>query len=272
MSLRLFLSNLKLGRGGLIAWAVLIFLYGWLMMALYPSISESSSAIMEYMETLPEAFKAAFGYEGVDFGSFFLTPEAFATMEFMILWPLLIGVYGIFSCVNIAREAERGTLDLLLAQPVKRYKILITKFAVFVFAVLLITVTSLLGLLIGTVLINESVDTASLALALFEALLLVLAIASFTTLFSVIFLEPRKSLLVAGVVTGGSYILNFIVPLITPSISWVRNLSIFYHYQPNDVVNTSSLNMTAVIVYTAIIVICFITALIVFQRRDLNSI
>lgn len=272
MSLRLFLSNLKLGRWGLIAWVVLLFLYGWLTMALYPSMAESASAITDYMEKLPEVFKAAFGYEGMEFGDFFLSPEAFATMEFLILWPLLIGVYGIFSCVNIAREAERGTLDLLLAQPVKRYKILITKFAVFVFAVLLITVTSLLGLLIGTVLINESVDTASLALALFEALLLVLAIASFTTLFSVIFLEPRKSLLVAGVVTGGSYILNFIVPLLNPSIKWLRNLSVFYHYKPNDIINNSSLNITAVVVYIAIIVICFIAALVIFQRRDLNSI
>jgi ABC-2 type transport system permease protein len=272
LSIRLFLSNLKIGRWGLIAWVVLLFLYGWLTMALYPSIAESASAITDYMENLPEIFKAAFGYEEMAFGDFFLSPESFATMEFLILWPLLIGVYGIFSCVNIARETERGTLDLLLAQPVERYNVLITKFTVFVFAALLITVVSLLGLLVGTALINETVDTASLALALFEALLLVMAIASFTTLFSVIFLEPRKSLLVAGVVTGGSYILNFIVPLLNPSIEWLRNLSIFYHYKPNDIISSSSLNITAVIVYIAIIVVCFIASLIIFQRRDLNSI
>lgn len=271
MSIRLFLSNLKLGRWGLIAWVVLLFLYGWLTMALYPSISESAPAITDYMGTLPESFLAGLGYEGIDFGDFFLSPEAFATMEFLILWPLLIGVYGIFSCVNIARETEKGTLDLLLAQPVKRYNVLITKFSVFVFAALLITAMSLIGLLVGTVIINETVDTASLALALFEALLLVLAIASFTTLFSVIFLEPRKSLLVAGVVTGGSYILNFIVPLFNPSIEWIRNLSIFYHYKPNDIISSSSLNMTAVVVYVVIIVICFAASLVVFQRRDINA-
>lgn len=271
MSLSLFLSNMKLGRWGLVAWGVLIFLYGLLMMYLYPTISESGTAILEYMDSMPEAMKAAFGYEGIDFLNYTFTPETFATMEFLIMWPLLIGIYGIFSCVGLAREAERGTLDLLLAQPVKRYKVLISKSAVFVFAALLITVASLLGLVIGVVIINESVDTASLALALFEALLLVLAIASFTVLCAVIFLEPRKSLLVAGVVVAVSYILNFIVPILDPSISWLRNMSVFYHYQPNQIVNSASLNMTAVVVYVAVIVICFTAALVIFQRRDLNT-
>lgn len=272
MSLRLFLGNLKLGRWGLVAWGALIFLYGLLMMYLYPTIVESATGIIDYMDSMPEAMKAAFGYEGIDFKNFTLTPEVFTTMEFLIMWPLLIGIYGIFSCVGIAREAERGTLDLLLAQPVKRYKVLISKFAVFVFAALLITVASLLGLLIGTAIINESVDINSLALALFEALLLVLAIASFTLLCSVIFLEPRKSLLVAGVVVAGSYILNFIVPILNPSITWLRNLSLFYHYQPNEVVSSTSLNETAIVVYVVVIAVCFVAALIVFQRRDLNAI
>ena len=272
MSLRLFLSNLKLGRWGLIAWGGLIFLYGMLMMYLYPTVSESGTAILEYMDALPEAMKAAFGYEGTDFQNFTFSPEAFATMEFLIMWPLLIGIYGIFASVSLAREAERGTLDLLLAQPVKRYKVLLSKFGVFIFAALLITVASLLGLIIGVMIINESVDTASLALALFEALLLVLAIASFTVLCSVIFLEPRKSLLVAGVVMAGSYILNFIVPILDPSISWLRNLSVFYHYQPNDIINNASLDVTAVVVYVAVTVICLVASLVIFQRRDLNAV
>jgi len=270
MSLRLFLSNLKLGRWGLVAWSVLIFLYGVLTMYLYPTINESSINILGYLNSLPEAMKAAFGYEGMDFTSITFTPEAFATLEFLIVWPLLIGVYGIFASVGIAREAERGTLDLLLAQPVKRYKVLISKFSVFIFAALIIAIASLLGLLLGTSIINETVDTMSLAMVLFEALLLVLAFASFTLLCSAIFLEPRKSLLAAGIAMAGSYIINFIVPVLDPSISWLRNISLFYHYRPNEIVNSASLSGTAIIVYTAVFVVCSIAALIIFQRRDLT--
>jgi len=270
LSLRLFLSNLKLSRWGLVAWSGIIFLYGVLTMYLYPTMTEGTIDILAYLNSLPEALKAAFGYEGIDFTTITFTPEAFATLEFLVIWPLLIGIYGIFASIGIAREAERGTLDLLLAQPVKRYKVLVSKFSVFVFAALLIAVASLLGLVLGTAIINESVNTASLALVLVEAFLFVLALASIALLCSVIFLEPRKSLLVAGVFMAGSYILNFIVPILSDSFSWLRNLSLFYYYQPNDVVSSTSLNGTAVAVYIVVAIVCFIAALVVFQRRDLT--
>lgn len=268
MSLKLFLSNLKLSRWGLVAWSGILFLYALLTMYLYPTIE--SMDILGYLNALPEAMKAAFGYEGIDFTTLTLTPEAFAAMELLVLWPLLIGIYAIFSGIGIAREAERGTLDLLLAQPVKRYKVMITKFGVFVLGALLIAIASLLGLALGAGLIDETVNINSLALVLFEALLFVLAIGCFTLLCSAIFLEPRKSLLAAGVVMAGSYILNFMVPILDPSISWLRNLSLFYYYQPQEIISSASLNGTAVAVYAVVAVVCSIAALVVFQRRDVT--
>jgi len=269
MSMKLFLSNLKFGRWGILAWGILIFLYGILAMYLYPTMTGSSLDILGYINALPDAMKAAFGYESIDFTNLTFTPEAFATLEFLVLWPLLIGIYGIFASISLARETERGTLDLLLVQPVKRYKVLVSKFAVFIFATLMIATASLLGLLFGTAIINETVDTMSLALALLEALLLVFSFASFTLLCSVIFLKPRKSLLVSGVFIGGFYILNFMMPILNPSISCVRNISLFYHYQPYEIVNNASLDQTAVFVYVGVSIACFVAALVIFQRRDL---
>jgi ABC-2 type transport system permease protein len=183
----------------------------------------------------------------------------------------MIGIYAIFSSIGIAREVERGTLDLLLAQPVKRHKVLISKFAVFVLAAILIAIASLVGLALGSALIQESVDIISLSLVLLEALLFVLAFASVTLLFATIFLQPRRSLLAAGVIMAGSYILNFIVPILDPSISWLRNLSLFYYYQPQDIINSAALNGTAIAVYAAVAVVSFVAALFVFQRRDISA-
>jgi ABC-2 type transport system permease protein len=269
LSLRLFLSNLKLSRWGLVAWSGILFLYALLTMSLYPTME--SMDILGYINEMPEAMKAAFGFEGIDFTTLTLTPESFAAMELLALWPVMIGIYAIFSSIGIAREVERGTLDLLLAQPVKRYKVLISKFAVFVLAALLIAAASLAGLALGTALINESVDIISLSLVLLEALLFVLAFASITLLFATLFLEPRRSLLAAGVIMAGSYILNFIVPILDPSVSWLRNLSVFYYYQPQEIISSASLNGTAVAVYATVAVVCFIAALAVFQRRDISA-
>ena len=70
---------------------------------------------------------------------------------------------------------------------------------------------------------------------------------------------------------AGSYILNFMVPILDPSISWLRNLSLFYYYQPQEIISSGSLNGTAVIVYATVAVVCFIAALMVFQRRDITA-
>jgi ABC-type transport system involved in multi-copper enzyme maturation permease subunit len=69
---------------------------------------------------------------------------------------------------------------------------------------------------------------------------------------------------------AGSYIINFMVPILDPSISWLRNLSLFYYYQPQEIVSSASLNGTAVAVYAVVAVVCSIAALVVFQRRDVT--
>lgn len=270
MSLKLFFSNLKLGRWGIATWAILIFLYGILTMYLFPTMGDANESILSYLNQLPDAMKAAFGYEGIDFTTLTFTAEDFVTLEFLIVWPLLIGIYGIFSGVGIAREAERGTLDLLLAQPVKRYGVLISKYSVFIFAALLITAASLLGLFTGTMFIDDSVNMGTISLALIEAFLLALSFATVALLCSAIFLEPRKALLFAGGFMGISYIVNFMVPVLDPAFNWVRNTSLFYFYQPNEVVESNSLNGETIAVYLSVIVICFIASLVVFQKRDIT--
>ncbi len=268
MSWSLFTSNLKLSRWGITAWAVILFLYGLLTLYIYPSISGSTSAILEYINSLPEVLKAAFGYGDADIVT--LTPDIFVTMEFAVLWPLLIGVYAIFSGISVAREAERGTLDLLIAQPIRRYQVIISKFAVFILGAVVIAVASLLGLMAGAGLINEPVNITSLSLVLAEALLFVLAIGGYTLLLAAVFLEPRKSLLLAGVITAAMYIINFMVPILDPAVEWIKNVSLFNYYQPQQIVTSGSLDGTAVAVYSGVAVVSFIAAVLIFQRRDIS--
>jgi ABC-type transport system involved in multi-copper enzyme maturation permease subunit len=70
---------------------------------------------------------------------------------------------------------------------------------------------------------------------------------------------------------AGSYILNFIIPILDPSISWLRNFSLFYYYQPQEIINNASLNGTAIAVYAGVAVVAFIAAILVFQRRDIST-
>ena len=101
-------------------------------------------------------------------------------------------------------------------------------------------------------------------------LTLVAAIGSYTLLASVIFLEPRKALVVSGVITAGMYILNFIVPLLSPGSNWLAELSFFHHYNAVQIVRSGAPDWTAVIIFAATLIVCSAASVIIFRKRDLS--
>jgi ABC-2 type transport system permease protein len=269
--MRLFLSNLKMSRGGLIAWGSLIFLYGLFAIYLYPTVSKSTMDYIGYIASMPEALRAAFGLEAADISGLAFNPDTFVAVEFFIFWPVIVCFFTIFNGVSIAREVERGTMDLLLAQPISRMRVLLSRDATILAGVLVIALVSWLGVVAGMNLINTSVNLVNQALVIVEASLFVLAIGSYTVLASVIFLEPRKALMASGALTAIMYIINFIVPVLSPSLNWMRNLSFFYHYNAVEIVSNGALNWTAVTIFLATIVLCTMVSVIIFKRRDLSA-
>jgi len=270
VKLSLFLSNLKLSRGTLIAWCGLIALYGVFAVYLYPVVSKSNMDYLSYIASLPEAMRAAFGLGNIDVNSLTFNADTFVAVEFLMFWPLVVCFYAIFAGVSLSREVERGTLDLLLAQPVSRTRVLLSRYANVLVGILLITAASWLGIAVGAPLAGVSINPGYQALALLQGLLLVAAISSYTLLTSVIFLEPRKALAASGVITAGMYILNFIVPLLSHSFSWLANVSFFHHYNGVQIVRSGALDWTAVIIFAVTFLVCSAASIIIFRRRDLS--
>ena len=271
MKLSLFLSNLKLSRGTLIAWCSLILLYGVFAVYLYPVVSKSNMDYIGYIAALPEAMRTAMGMGDLDIANLAFTADTYVAVEFLMFWPLIICFYAIFAGVGLSREVERGTLDLLLAQPVNRIRVLISKYAVLLVGILLIAAASWAGIAIGSLLADVSLNLGYQALALLHGLLLVAAISSYTLLTSVIFLEPRKALAVSGVITAAMYIVNFIIPLLNPGSEWLAELSFFHHYNPIDIVRSGTADWTALIIFGTTFLVCSAASIIVFRRRDLSA-
>jgi ABC-2 type transport system permease protein len=260
-----------MGRGGLIAWSGLILLYALFAVWLYPTVHKSITDIIVYYNTLPEALKAMVGIEGVDLNAIDFSLELYVTIEFVSMLPAILSFYAIFSGVGIAREAERGTLELLLAQPVRRFQVLLNRLGTFLAGMLVISGASLLGLFFGGLIVDEPINMTQMSLVLFTAFLLVVAVGSYTFFFTCLFLEPRKALLTSGVLTASAYIINFIVPVLDPAFKWLRNLSLFYYFKPEPIVRTTALDSTAIIIYALIAIISLAAALFIFQRRDISA-
>ena len=270
MNLTLFLYSLKSSRGGIIVWCFFLFLYALLMVYLFQPMQDIADTLAEYVDkmgTMVEVFAGEVGSILNPDGS--LSLGKWMSLEFLSLWPLLMSVYAIFHAGGIAaREVERGTMDMLLSQPLQRQQVIISKFLVFPLAIVSVAVASIVGMLIGMAIIGNFSDVGGVCLAFLPALLIALAVASYSLLFSCIFLDPRRVMLAAGSLTGLFYILLILARTVGP-LKWLGNLSIFHYYEPAAIASELSMNWLGIGIYLGIIIISFTASIYVFQRRDI---
>ena len=243
MNLTLFLYSLKSSRGGIIVWCFFLFLYALLMVYLFQPMQDIADTLAEYVDklgTMVEVFAGEVGSILNPDGS--LSLGKWMSLEFLALWPLLMSVYAIFHAGGIAaREVERGTMDMLLSQPVPRRHIIISKFLAFPVAIFAVAVASVIGVLMGMAIISNYSDLGGVCLAFLPALLIPLAVGSYSLLFSCIFLEPRKVMISAGSLTGLFYLLNILARAVDP-LEWLGKLSIFHYYTPVAITSELSMN------------------------------
>lgn len=110
-------------RGAMLGWTLGLGLYGALVTASFPSIRDNE-AVEAYLETLPEAMLAFFG------GANLTTPAGFFRAELFSYLPALLAVFTVGKAIQLTLGEEReGTMDLVLAQPIPRWRVPVDRFA-----------------------------------------------------------------------------------------------------------------------------------------------
>ncbi len=277
MSLSLLIAYLRHGWGTTIAWAGSLLLYGLFLASLYQAQLQTFSAVIkDYLQSLPEPFRVAIGAGGgQDMESFFgsgggLSIEGWLAVEFMSWLPVLLAVWAVMSMGGtISGEVERGTIDLVLAQPISRHRLVLTKFAYFAMALAAVVLLSYVGVLIGVRSIGESINEVALLLAFAGWFLLVMAFAGISLFCSCLFLDPRRSVMVSGLILAGLYMLNIFAPILAPPWDSLGRLSPFYYYEPMTILQTARVDMATVAIYLGIAIAALLAAVFVFERKDL---
>ncbi len=140
-----FERSLRDRRRSLTTWTLSVGVYVGLIVAFWPSI-RGSSEISEAIENYPDAMKEFFGGAAA---FDYTRPGGFLnTQLFSLLLPLLIGAFGIgYGASTLAGEQQSGQLDLLLALPITRARIVREKVVAVTAGVLVLTVASVLVIL-----------------------------------------------------------------------------------------------------------------------------
>jgi len=266
----LLLATLRLGKLGSIAMAAGTGLYAVLIVAMFPSIGDMEE-LQDYMEALPEQMMAMFGLEDTSqlFTSGIITFEGFLSTEYFFLWPLVLTIYALATGSGLAsRELERGTLDVLLSHPIRRYRLLLAKIGAYTAVFAGLAFVSFLAILLPVMFIDVDPHIGRLVAAHGVGALMVLAIFAYATFLSVMYLSSGKALVAAGGVTLLMYIMD-IAGGIVDSIEFVQYGSLFNYFDAFEILNKGTIDVVGVAVFIAVAGGFGAGSLAMFERRDL---
>ena len=200
------------------------------------------------------------------------TPEGFITWRIMELFvPLAICFWPILAGARLVRgEEERGTMDVLLATPQSRMRLLLSKIGALVIALLLIVLLFALGIVAGEARLGAHVDGVRALLAGLNLSLLAFFFGCLALLFSQFTTSRAVS---AGWVSGLlllSVLLDSTGRLLNGS--WVQYLSPFYYYNLNRPLIPSFPDQPLAAVLLASLAVLFAgVSLLLFARRDIGG-
>ena len=262
----IFLKTFYEHRRGLLWWAVGLLSYAALIAGFYPSVRQMPD-INQMIETAPGELMAALVGDLTDLTS----PAGYLNSQvFFFLGPLLLIIFAIGKGVAaLAGEEERGTLDLLLANPVSRARVVLEKLA----ALLVMTIGLAAALWIGLAILSAAIEMEISATRLAEATLGTMLLAA---VFGVLALalgaasgQSGLSLGVTSAIALITYLLNALAAVIG-KLEPYRVLSPFYYATTADPL-VNGLHVGHTLVLVAMILVFSAAAVLLFGRRDLAA-
>ena len=199
------------------------------------------------------------------------TPEGFITYRIMeVFVPLGISFWPILAGARLVRgEEERGTMEVLLATPQSRTRLLLEKIGALLLALLLISVLFALGLVAGEARLEGHADLVRALLAGLNASLL----AFFFSMVALLLSQFTTSRAAAAGWTSGLLLLAMLLDSTGRLIngSWVQYLSPFYYYNFNRPLIPSFPDQPwAALLLLGLSLLCAGGSTVLFARRDIG--
>ncbi len=244
-------------------WMILGFGLGSaLMAALVLAIYPSYSTALEHLE-LPPALQAIVG--DVDLAS----ATGFVSAEFFSWVPVLFVVYAIIQGTGaLAGEESSGTIDLLLAQPISRARLIVEKSLAIVVGAVAIAALALPGFVIPYYLMDIEVSLGRLLAATMAMVPLTLAFAALSLLAGCMLPARRDAAATLTAVAILSYFINSLGQA-SEVLEPLRPASLFFYYRSERILS-EGVNVVGVIVLFAVAAVALTLAGIGFQRRDMG--
>lgn len=263
MSVAVFRKHLKDNRRGFLGWALAITAIAAMYSSMWPVMGRNSG-LATAIDSFPTAMREAFHLE--DYGT---AAGYFGSTVFGLLVPILLAVFAVAAGTKaIAGDEEAGTLDLVLAHPVRRVRLATSRWLAVLAAVVLVGAVLLaVELAIRVPARFAAISVANLAAMTFQLVLFGCCFASIA--FGIGACTGRRVYATVGgaYVTVMAYLCDSFLPQIN-GLHWIQYVSPFSWYLGGDPL-TNGIQWTHCALLAGLSVCCAVVGIWGFHRRDL---
>jgi len=263
VSWHLLKATLYQRRTALLWYSISLVSYSVMITWYFPTIV--NSGLEELVDTLPPEIVAFFAGTNT---SLFTLGGFLATEYLGFVWVLIMAAAGItFAVKSYSSEIGAGTMELLLAQPVSRRSLSITRAVALMIYLALLVVSTIWPIQLTAAAMDIAYDAGSLWLVGGVGLLLALAISGIAMLAASASRESGKPAGIVGGVLGAMWIFHFLAA----SAEWAEKLEVvnlFKYWDPATIIDKGTVAASAWFVLGGVALASLVASVFVFGRRD----
>jgi len=239
----------------------------WLYVAIYPSIRDSFANMKDLLKAYPESLMKAFN---VDINNY-VTFEGYISSEmFSLFWPLIVIFVMVgFAGGAIAGEVEKGTIELLLTQPISRLKLFFGKFLAGLTTLVLFTGLTVYSLPLILKAYNIDYDIVSFNKMAILGFLFGLAVFAISMLLTSIFSDKGKVFFISGGLIVAMYAINILASL-KENLSDLKYWSFFHYFDANNALIYHKIDSHAYWIFLGVTLVCTLLGAFWFSKKDIT--
>jgi ABC-2 type transport system permease protein len=237
--------------------------------AMFPSFYNEREKFSELVDAYPEGLMEVFN---IDATALLNSLEGFIAAEhFSLIWPIILIILALtYASSSIAGEIDKGTIELLLAQPISRLKIFLAKYFSGLVIITVFILLSNFSVVPFALLHNVDFQLQNYLTVSIIGFLFVFAIYGICIMLSSISSSRGKPMAITGGILIIMYALN-VFSALQESVEYLKYASFFYYYDFAAAAIHNQLDILNVAVFLTVGIITSVAAVIIFVKRDIAT-
>lgn len=262
---RITIRELKDRKWSLLAYSLGSLAMLWLYVATFRSSQNNNQQLQALVKTYPKGLLDALGLNNLNVD----TIEKYLNAKhFSLLWPLMAIILALSRAgAQLAGEIQTGTMGLLLALPLERWRIFVAKYATGLITIGVFTAVSVFGVIPLAAAYNIPSHLGILASAWILTSLFMWAVYSLALAVSAWVSDKGTVYAITATLLILTYVI-YITALISDNLSGLKYYSLFYYFDTADVLATGHIMSRTWAVFGTIIILATALAAWRFNQRD----